>query len=160
MTAPGADSYHPVTGSELAQQLFHPVNMISGADFRNGRYLTCSALFRGRVDMTDAEHQMLQVQARNSPHFVQQVPKSVQMAFCPVPPHGLETSSTLVGNSTAIQETLGPISAQFSALFRRRAWVHWYEEFGLDETEFVEAESSLNDLISEYQQHQQAAVDN
>lgn len=35
-------------------------------------------------------------------------------------------------------------------LFRKRAHLHVYTGTGMDEFEFVEAESNLNDLISEY----------
>ena len=31
--------------------------------------------------------------------------------------------------------------------------MHWYSSEGMDEMEFTEAESNLNDLVSEYQQY-------
>jgi hypothetical protein len=39
---------------------------------------------------------------------------------------------------------------------RRKAFLHWYTGEGMDEMEFTEAESNMNDLISEYQQYQDA----
>lgn len=42
------------------------------------------------------------------------------------------------------------MSECFTALFRRKAFIHKYLGFGMDEMEFTEAESNLNDLISEY----------
>lgn len=39
-------------------------------------------------------------------------------------------------------------------MFRRKAFLHWYTGEGMDEMEFTEAESNMNDLISEYQQYQ------
>ena len=44
-------------------------------------------------------------------------------------------------------------------MFRRKAFLHWYTGEGMDEMEFNEAESNMNDLISEYQQYQEASVD-
>ena len=44
-------------------------------------------------------------------------------------------------------------------MFRRKAFLHWYTGEGMDEMEFTEAESNMNDLISEYQQYQEATVD-
>ena len=32
--------------------------------------------------------------------------------------------------------------------------MHWYTGEGMDEMEFTEAESNMNDLVSEYQQYQ------
>jgi len=68
-------------------------------------------------------------------------------------------ASTFVGNSTAIQEIFKRISEQFSAMYRRKAFLHWYTGEGMDEMEFTEAESNMNDLISEYQQYQEATID-
>jgi tubulin beta len=35
-------------------------------------------------------------------------------------------------------------------MFRRKAFLHRYTGEGMDEMEFVEAESNLNDLVTEY----------
>jgi len=66
---------------------------------------------------------------------------------------------TFIGNTTAIQEIFKRISDQFHAMFRRKAFLHWYTGEGMDEMEFTEAESNMNDLISEYQQYQEATND-
>lgn len=42
---------------------------------------------------------------------------------------------------------------------RRKAFLHWYTGEGMDEMEFTESESNLQDLVSEYQQYQDATVD-
>ena len=44
-------------------------------------------------------------------------------------------------------------------MFRRKAFLHWYTGEGMDEMEFTEAESNMNDLVSEYQQYQEATSD-
>ena len=38
-----------------------------------------------------------------------------------------------LGNSTAIQELFKRISEQFTAMFRRKAFLHWYTGEGMDE---------------------------
>ena len=68
-------------------------------------------------------------------------------------------STTFVGNSTAIQEMFKRVSEQFTAMFRRKAFLHWYTGEGMDEMEFTEAESNMNDLVSEYQQYQDATAE-
>ena len=82
-----------------------------------------------------------------------------QVAVCDVPPRGLPMAATFIGNSTAIQEIFKRIAEQFTAMFRRKAFLHWYTGEGMDEMEFTEAESNMNDLVSEYQQYQEASVD-
>ena len=51
------------------------------------------------------------------------------------------------------------VAEQFTAMFRRKAFLHWYTGEGMDEMEFTEAESNMNDLVSEYQQYQEATID-
>ncbi|KAK7211064.1 hypothetical protein V2G26_018242 [Clonostachys chloroleuca] len=159
LTSRGAHSFRAITVTELTQQMFDPKNMMAGCDFRNGRYLTCSAMFRGRVSMKEVEDQMGTMQRKNSAHFVEWIPHNVQTSLCSIPPRGLKVSSTFVGNSTAIQEIFKRVGEQFTLMFRRKAFLHWYTGEGMDEMEFTEAESNLNDLVSEYQQYQNATVD-
>ncbi|EFX03418.1 beta-tubulin [Grosmannia clavigera kw1407] len=159
LTSRGSRSFQAVTVPELTQQLFDPKNMMAGSDFRNGRYLTCSAIFRGKVSMKEVEDQMQKVQQKNSAYFIEWIPNNVQTAVCSIPPLGLQMSSTFVGNSTAIQEIFKRVGEQFSAMFRRKAFLHWYTGEGMDEMEFTEAESNMNDLVSEYQQYQDATAE-
>nr|XP_020444827.1 tubulin beta-4B chain-like [Monopterus albus] len=86
-------------------------------------------------------------------------PNNVKPAVCAIPPRGLKMAVTFIGNSTAIQELFKRISEQFTAMFRRKAFLHWYTGEGMDEMEFTEAESNMNDLVSEYQQYQDATAE-
>ena len=94
-----------------------------------------------------------------SSYFVEWVPNNVKTAVCDIPPRGLKMAGTFIGNSTAIQELFRRISEQFTAMFRRKAFLHWYTGEGMDEMEFTEAESNMNDLVSEYQQYQEATAE-
>lgn len=109
--------------------------------------------------MKHVEDQIHQIQSKNSAYFVEWIPNNVQMAHCDIAPRGLAASSTFIGNSTAIQEIFRRIGDQFTAMFRRKAFLHWYTGEGMDEMEFTEAQSNLNDLLSEYQQYQDAEID-
>jgi tubulin beta len=107
----------------------------------------------------EVEDQMRNIQNRNSSYFVDWIPNNIQTALCSIPPRGQKISSTFVGNSTAIQELFRRVNEQFTVMFRRKAFLHWYTGEGMDEMEFTEAESNTHDLISEYQQYQDASVD-
>ncbi|KAI4825422.1 hypothetical protein KUCAC02_021102 [Chaenocephalus aceratus] len=50
-------------------------------------------------------------------------------------------------------------SPKFTPMFRRKVFLHWYTGEGMDEMEFTEAESNMNDLVSEYQQYQDATAE-
>ncbi|EMP24592.1 Tubulin beta-2C chain, partial [Chelonia mydas] len=118
-----------------------------------------AAVFRGRMSMKEVDEQMLNVQNKNSSYFVEWIPNNVKTAVCDIPPRGLKMAVTFIGNSTAIQELFKRISEQFTAMFRRKAFLHWYTGEGMDEMEFTEAESNMNDLVSEYQQYQDATAE-
>lgn len=44
-------------------------------------------------------------------------------------------------------------------MYRKKAYVHWYAEQGMDETEFAEALSNVKDLIDDYHQYQEAGIE-
>jgi tubulin beta len=159
LTARGSQQYRALTVPELTQQMFDAKNMMAACDPRHGRYLTVAAIFRGRMSMKEVDEQMLNIQNKNSSYFVEWIPNNVKTAVCDIPPRGLKMSATFIGNSTAIQELFKRISEQFTAMFRRKAFLHWYTGEGMDEMEFTEAESNMNDLVSEYQQYQEATAD-
>ncbi|CAN1778059.1 Tubulin beta-1 chain, partial [Linum perenne] len=151
--------YRALTIPELTQQMWDSKNMMCAADPRHGRYLTASAMFRGKMSTKEVDEQMINVQNKNSSYFVEWIPNNVKSSVCDVPPTGLAMSSTFIGNSTSIQEMFRRVSEQFTVMFRRKAFLHWYTGEGMDEMEFTEAESNMNDLVSEYQQYQDAVAD-
>ena len=52
-------------------------------------------------------------------------------------------SGTFIANSTAIQEPFERVLDQFTSMYRRKAFLHWYTSEGMDELEFSEAASNL-----------------
>jgi tubulin beta len=159
LTARSSQSFRVLTVPELTQQAFDAKNMMCAADPRHGRYLTCAMMFRGSMSSEEVEDQMHQMVNRHSSNFVEWIPNNVKASICNIPPKGLKMSSVFIGNSTAIQEAFKRVADQFAVMFRRKAFLHWYTGEGMDEMEFTEAESNLNDLVSEYQQYQDATAD-
>ena len=123
------------------------------------RFSSClqvAAVFRGKVSMKEVEEQMQNVQMKNNAYFVEWIPNNVLTAQCDIAPRGMKMAVTFLGNSTAIQELFKRVSDQFTSMFKRKAFLHWYTQEGMDEMEFTEAESNMQDLIAEYQQYQEA----
>jgi tubulin beta len=132
--------------------------MMCAADPRHGRYLTCAMMFRGSMSSKEVDDEMLKMVSKNSGYFVEWIPNNMKASICDIPPTGLKMSSVFIGNSTCIQEAWKRVAEQFAVMFRRKAFIHWYTGEGMDEMEFTEAESNLNDLVSEYQQYQDATA--
>ncbi|XP_045384518.1 tubulin beta-1 chain [Lemur catta] len=156
LTAQGSQQYRTLSVAELTQQMFDARNTMAACDPRRGRYLTVACIFRGKMSTKEVDQQLLSVQTRHSSCFVEWIPNNVKVAVCDIPPRGLSMAATFIGNNTAIQELFNRVSGHFSAMFKRRAFVHWYTSEGMDINEFGEAESNIHDLISEYQQFQDA----
>jgi tubulin beta len=159
LTSGASQSFRNVTVSDLVQQMFSANNMMAACDPAHGKYLTVAAVFRGCISMKEIDQQLLDVQNKRRSLFVDWIPNNVKTAVCDIPPIKHDLAATFIGNSTAIQEVFKRVSEQFSAMFRRKAYLHWYTNEGMDEMEFTEAESNMNDLISEYQQYQEATND-
>ena len=113
---------------------------------------------------------------------VEWIPNNVLTATCSVPPQGLKMSSTFIGNSTSIQELFKRIGEQFSAMFRRkaflvclvmstsltnsigipaRAWTRWNSLKRKATCTILYSFTSdyTDQKIAEYQQYQDATVD-
>lgn len=159
LVAAGTTQYKTYSVAELTQQMFDSRNMMAAADLNQGRFLTVAAVFRGKVSMKEVDEQMLQIQTRNSSRFVEWIPNNVKTAVCDIAPPNLSMSSTFIANTTCIQELFKRVHEQFTVMFRRKAFLHWYTGEGMDEMEFTEAESNLNDLLTEYQQYQNVMVE-
>jgi len=151
--------YTANTVAELASQMFDSRNMMSAVDPKKGKYLTASAVFRGKVPTREVDQQMANMQAKYAPQFVEWIPNNINSSVCDVAPDGLSMSSTIIANSTSIKALFKRFSSQFHAMFRRKAFLHSYISEGMEELEFTEAEANMSDLIGEYQQYEDAQVE-
>jgi tubulin beta len=68
-------------------------------------------------------------------------------------------AATFIGNTTAFRELFTRVDGQFSKMYARRAFIHWYVNEGLETVEFDEARSNMTDLIQEYEMYETAGVE-
>jgi len=158
LSSKGSLGFKSMTVNELTAQIFDSKNMMAAADIRQGKFLTASVMFRGNLCSKEIDDQMVSVQTKNASYFVEWIPNNIKSSICNVPPKGMNLSATFIGNSTAIQDVFKRVSEQFTAMFKRKAFLHWYIGEGMEEMELTEAESNMSDLISEYQQYQEASL--
>eukprot|EP00794_Sanderia_malayensis_P019154 gene19154-21074_t len=154
-----SQTFYSESVEQVTRELLEPRNIMCACDPRSGRFLTFAAMFRGQqLAMGEVEKHVSKLHDRNSAYFVEWIPNNAKVTVCDVPPCGradgqARTTATLLANSTALQDVLVRIKQQFNKMFKRKAFVHWYVNEGLDPLSFNDANSNVSDLIAEYQQH-------
>ena len=103
------------------------------ANPKHGRYFTASAILRGKISSSEAERACLSIEDKMSSYFVEWIPNNVYCSLCDVPSVGESTSGVLIGNSYSMSWMLKWLSEDFSALFRKKAFLHWYTAVGMEE---------------------------
>merc|ERR1712019_137750 len=114
---------------------------------------------RGKIATQEIDDEVAKIQQKMADDFVSWIPNNIKSSIISVAPEGSDISGTFVANTTAIKGVFQRISAQFAKMYRRKAFLHWYKGEGMDEMEFQEADKNVRDLITEYQDKQDAVVD-
>lgn len=146
--------FHRLSIPEITKQLFSRSNLMCAVDPTGGKYLCCSVMYRGRVSTKQIDEVLLNMQNKYWDSFVEWIPNNTQSILCDIPPKGLKLSGTFIGNSTSVRWMFNRVHEQFSAMFARKAFLHWYTGEGMEELEFTEAESNMQDLCGEYAQYE------
>merc|ERR1712224_804992 len=148
-----------LTVQELTDQMWSSRNFLANVKSEDGKYLTASCAYRGNIASNTVDDEVAKIQAKMADDFVSWIPNNIKSSIINVPPQGTAKSGTFVANTTAIKGVFQRISAQFAKMYKRKAFLHWYKGEGMDEMEFQEADKNVRDLITEYQDKQDAVVD-
>jgi len=143
---------------EITTQAFSSKNYYCNIKPKDGKFMATSITYRGNVPTSEIDEQIKNIQEKYSESFVEWIPNNVKSGIVTVPPIGLKMSCTFVANTTALSGLFIQIAKQFHQLYKRKAFLHWYKGEGMDEIEFQEAERNIKDLITEYQDKQEAKV--
>merc|ERR1719419_1806522 len=144
---------------ELINQSFSRRNFFANVRPDDGKYMTASLLFRGNMATQEVDENIEKRQTANSDDFVEWIPNNMKTSVVEVPPKDAAQSCTFVANTTALKGIFQRLATQFGAMYKRKAFLHWYKGEGMDEMEFQEADKNIRDLITEYQDKQDAEVE-
>merc|ERR1719150_293403 len=97
-------------------------------------------------------------QKDNSDDFSEWIPNNMKTTIVTKSAEGYESSCTFISNTTALKGIFQRLATQFGAMYKRKAFLHWYKGEGMDEMEFQEADKNVRDLITEYQDKQDAVL--
>jgi len=152
-------AYQLVNVQELTNQSFSPRNFFSNVKPDDGKYMTASLIFRGPMSTQEVDENVEKRQSANSDDFVEWIPNNMKTSVVEVPPKDAQQSCTFIANTTALKGIFQRLATQFGAMYKRKAFLHWYKGEGMDEMEFQEADKNVRDLITEYQDKQDAVLD-
>merc|ERR1712042_378417 len=141
---------------ELTTQSYSARNFFSNVRPEDGKYMAASFTFRGRVSTEEVDSNMEKLNTKNADDFVEWIPNNLKSQIINTQPKTSDMSSTFVANTTALKGIFQRLATQFGAMYRRKAFLHWYKGEGMDEMEFQEADKNVRDLITEYQDKQDA----
>jgi len=151
-------SYQLINVQELTNQCFSPRNFFANVKPDDGKYMTASLLFRGGMSTQEVDENVEKRQSANSDDFVEWIPNNMKTSVVKVAPKDAKQSCTFVANTTALKGIFQRLATQFGAMYKRKAFLHWYKGEGMDEMEFQEADKNVRDLITEYQDKQDAVL--
>ncbi|CAD8079811.1 unnamed protein product [Paramecium sonneborni] len=111
-------------------------------------YLAQSLITRCNTNYLDF-HQVLSNLENKTPW----IPYGILHLNCKVENRNLGKTVMHIGNHKDLGKNFQIHTEIYTQFFRRKAFLHYYLQDGMDEMEFVEAESNLNDFVSEYQEY-------
>merc|ERR1719460_2549570 len=121
--------------------------------------MTASLIFRGPMSTQEVDSVIKKRQNDSSDDFVEWIPNNMKTSIVSHTPADFASACTFVANTTALKGIFQRLATQFGAMYKRKAFLHWYKGEGMDEMEFQEADKNVRDLITEYQDKQDAVVD-
>jgi len=148
-----------ITVQELTSQAYSARNFFSNVKPDDGKYLASSFCFRGGMTTNDVDENMDKLQNKQADDFVEWIPNNIKSSIVETPPITSTMSATFIANTTALKGIFQRLATQFGAMYRRKAFLHWYKGEGMDEMEFQEADKNVRDLITEYQDKQDATFE-
>jgi len=144
---------------ELTTQAYSARNFFSNVRPEDGKYMAASFTFRGNLSTQEVDDNMEKLNTKNADDFVEWIPNNLKNQIINTPPKTSVMSATFVANTTALKGIFQRLATQFGAMYRRKAFLHWYKGEGMDEMEFQEADKNVRDLITEYQDKQDATYE-
>merc|ERR1719289_673845 len=92
-------AYLKINVQELTNQCFSPRNFFSNVKPDDGKYMTASLLFRGKMSTQEVDEIIEKRQSSSSDDFVEWIPNNMKTSVVEVPPKDAAQSCTFVANA-------------------------------------------------------------
>nr|UHU71021.1 alpha-tubulin [Psammotettix alienus] len=144
--------------SDITASCFDTSNQLVKCDPKKGKYMACCLLYRGDVAPKDVNSSIAVVKSKKTISFVDWCPTGFKVGInyqTPLMPDNGDLSFTkravcMLSNTTAIAEAWKKLDRKFDLMWAKKAFVHWYSNEGMEDTEFIEARNDLAVLELDY----------
>ncbi|CAD8212104.1 unnamed protein product [Paramecium octaurelia] len=145
--------------AEITKLAFEAENMMAKCDPRQGKFMSCSLLYRGDIIPKDICCSIAQIKTQKTIKFVDWCPTGFKVginyqAQQTLPEEDLckaSRSACMIANTTAMSQIFSNLSQKYDQMFAKRAFMHWYVKEGMEEAQFVEAREVIASLQKDYE---------
>eukprot|EP00485_Elphidium_margaritaceum_P008443 CAMPEP_0202695876 /NCGR_PEP_ID=MMETSP1385-20130828/9330_1 /ASSEMBLY_ACC=CAM_ASM_000861 /TAXON_ID=933848 /ORGANISM="Elphidium margaritaceum" /LENGTH=500 /DNA_ID=CAMNT_0049351955 /DNA_START=46 /DNA_END=1548 /DNA_ORIENTATION=- len=154
------EHYTNLSVKEILDQLWTGNNFLAKINKNDGRFLSMSCIYRGaQLTSFEVEDQHRMAQDKFMEDFVNWIPSNMMTSIINTSTQYCKTNGSMIANFTGINAVFRRISRQFHKMFKKKAFLHWYIQVGMDEMEITEANKNVQDMIQEYQDKCDVIVD-
>lgn len=143
---------------DITNRCFEHQNRMVKCETADGQYMACVLLYRGNIVPKDVNEAIHMIKSKKDIRFVGWSPTGFKVGINESRPGYLEEGDLakvdkavcLISNTTAIRHAWGRINHQFQLMYRKRAFIHWYLQEGMDQEDITTALDNLFTLQQDY----------
>ncbi|KAH0555448.1 hypothetical protein KQX54_018981 [Cotesia glomerata] len=152
--------HNAMTIAELTSECFDKSNSLVKYNPQHGKYMACCLLYRGDIVPKDVNNAIACIKQKRTINFVDWCPTGFKVGINYQAPTAITNGDTasieravaMLSNTTAIREVWARLNRRFNLMYRKSAFLHWYQSEGMEMMEFAEARDDLAALELDYKE--------
>jgi len=114
-------------------------------------HYTIAYAFRGAASISEIHQTVQKFYDENSECFVQWIPQCLTVTSCQQPSSYSAFTASCIRNGSGIVGVFDKMLKGFRKSVGKMAWFHQFRAWGMEDSELLDAEASLSDIMQEYE---------